>query len=103
MINLEEVQTKKQPPQWGADQLSEYIETAHQNVFATFVNFKPIFNRLQKIDGLFRKTRDCLDHSREWFVVFFFLMAHSAYLTAVRSAASGQTRESFMVLRGCLE
>jgi len=91
------------PPNWASDSLSEFIETAHQNIFATFVNFKPAFTRLQKIDEAFRKAIDYLHNTREWFVVFFILKAHSAYLGGARLSTSGQTREAFMVLRGCLE
>lgn len=91
------------PPNWTKDSLSSFIESAHQNTFATFVNIKPAFSHLQKISEVFDKAIGHLNNVKEWFVVFFILRAHSAYLAGIRLSTSGQVCEAFMVLRGCLE
>ena len=91
------------PSGWGRDKLSDFIENANQNTIATFANLRPIFKKLQDIDGAFRKIVDNLDNTREWFEGLFLLRAHSSYLGAVRLSTSGQVPETYMVLRGCIE
>jgi hypothetical protein len=91
------------PPGWGKDKLTEFLDYAQHNTFATFVNFKGIFNRLGAIDTAFWKAIESGHNAEEWFSVFFLLRAHASYLGAVRLALSGEAAESYMVLRGCLE
>lgn len=91
------------PPHWTKDSLSHFIELAHQNTLATFVNLKPAFSHLRQISEAFQKAVEHLHNVKEWFVVFFILRAHSAYLAGTRLSTSGQVCEAFMALRGCLE
>lgn len=100
---IEKIAGKKSPPEWGNDHLSKFIEMAWHNVFASFVNFKGFYIRLEKIDAAFRSAIENLTNTRDWFPGFFLLRAHSAYLGAVRLALSAQVGEAYMVLRGCLE
>lgn len=91
------------PPGWGHDNLSEFIEMARRNTFATFVQARPVWDRLNMIDSLFRRTIDAMNNSRAWFAGFFLLRSHASYLGGVRISVSGQLPEAYMVLRGCLE
>jgi len=95
--------TKTDPPNWGNDQISYFIRNAYENSFATFMNFKPQFDRLADIDKAYSKAIEALYNSKDWFVGFFVLRAHSAFLGGASLATNGQTCESYMVLRGCLE
>jgi hypothetical protein len=92
-----------EPPEWGKDPLSNFIDTARHNTFATFHNLKPHYTFLKDLDQLFRLTIDSLINSPDWFPGFFVLRSHSSFLGAVRMAISGQVPESYMILRGCLE
>jgi len=91
------------PPNWGNDPLSDFIRSAYENAFATFVNMKSDYERLRNIDGKFRKAIDYLYNTPDWFSGFFLLRSHSSYLGAVRLSMSAQVYETHMVLRGCLE
>jgi hypothetical protein len=91
------------PTRWGDDSLSEFIENAIQNCFATFSNLRPQYLLLAEIDKVFRSIQENLNHTQEWFPAFFLLRAHSAYLGSARLGLSGQVPEAYMVLRGCLE
>jgi hypothetical protein len=41
------------PPGWGSDGLSKFWDAARSNQFGTFVNKRPIYDRLVAIDGAF--------------------------------------------------
>lgn len=91
------------PPGWGKDQLSEFIDTARHNSFATFVNCPSEYRVLTEIGGLYRYAIHNLINTPEWFAAFFLLKSHSAYLGGAMFSISGQCGESYMLLRGCLE
>ncbi len=91
------------PPGWGNDRLSEFIETARHNTFATFHNLKTQYNLLKDVNQLFWGIVDNLLNTPDWFPAFFLLRSHSSYLGAVRLCLSGQVPETFLVLRSCLE
>ena len=91
------------PKNWGQDKVSNFIETAQKNTFATFDNLKDVFKFFEDIDESFRRIIDNIDNARDWFPAFFLLRAHSSYLGAVRLSTSGQLPEAYMILRGCLE
>jgi len=93
---------KNVPPKWGKDSLSEFIDMARNNTFATFANLPDQYNILKNIHDIYTLVKNNL-HKTDWFVNFFILKAHSAYLGGVRLAVSGQCAEAYMVLRGCLE
>ena len=91
------------PPGWGADPLSAFMETARENTLATFVNLPATYRLLAEVDSVYRLLLDNLFNTPEWASAFFLLRAHCSYLAAVRFAMSGQVAESYMPLRGCLE
>lgn len=91
------------PPEWGKDRITKFLEDARGNSFATFVKDKPFFKCLIDIENLFHSAIDCMENSKDWFPLFFFLKAHSAFLAAIRLAIATQIPEAFMVLRGVTE
>jgi hypothetical protein len=91
------------PPSWGKDSLSEFMDIARNNSFATFANCPDQYKVLSAIDGIYRHAIDNLVNTPEWFASFFLLKSHSAYLGAAAFSIAGQCAESYMVLRGCIE
>lgn len=91
------------PPSWGKDSLSEFIDTARHNSFATFVNCSAQYGELTAIDGVYRFAIENLINTPEWFAAFFLLKSHSAYLCGATLSIGGQCGEAYMVLRGCIE
>lgn len=91
------------PPGWGKDPLSEFMDTARHNSFATFSNCPSQYGVLTAIDGVYRYAIDNLINTPEWFAAFFLLKSHSAYLGGAALSVSGQCGETYMVLRGCIE
>lgn len=91
------------PPSWGKDSLSEFIDTARNNSFATFVNCSAEYDILKSIDDIYRYAIDSLANSPDWFAVFFLLKSHSSYLGSAMLSVSGQCAECYMTLRGCIE
>ena len=97
------VRTSQPPPRWGADPLSEFIDNALANVFATFVH-KPIqYKHILDVDSCFYKVASNLSNPTDFVAAFLLLRSHSAYRAACRLALSGQATESYVVLRSCLE
>jgi hypothetical protein len=92
-----------EPPEWGNDNITKFMDNARGNSFATFVQMKQLFSRLRNIEELFRTAIDNTDYSKNWFDLLFFLKAHSSFLTGVSLAMGTQIPEAFMVLRGILE
>ncbi|MDX9745885.1 MAG: hypothetical protein RBU31_05045 [Syntrophales bacterium] len=101
-MNDEKIEEKKIPPGWGQDSLSEFIENAWHNTFATFHNVKDWYSILKDIHLVFDAITHNIDRTPDWFASFFLFRSHSAYLGSVRLALSGQTPETYIVLRGCL-
>ena len=102
-MNDEKIEEKKIPPGWGQDSRSEFIENAWHNTFATFHNVKDWYSILKDIHLVFDAITHNIDRTPDWFASFFLFRSHSAYLGSVRLALSGQTPETYIVLRGCLE
>lgn len=93
-----------QPPQeWGKDSLTEFLETAHQNRWATFANKKDWFQRLVRLDACFMQiVKNWLNPSSIIAPLFFF-RCHAAYRAACEHALAGQVADLFPQIRSCLE
>lgn len=91
------------PHGWADDSLTEFIESAHHNRFATFANKKDWSQRLIALDGCFvRIAKDWLN-PRDLLIPFFFLRCHSAYRAACEHAMVGQVTDAFPQIRASLE
>ncbi len=93
----------KLPPNWETDPITDFIEQARNNTFATFANLKSQYNPLASIDKLFRDITNNLTNTKELVPSFFLMRSHSSFLCGVRLALSGQIPETYMVLRGAIE
>ncbi len=91
------------PPGWAADSLTEFIETAHRNRFATFANKKDWSQRLANLDGCFMRAAEEWLSPRNPLTPLFFLRCHSAYRATCEHAMAGQVTDTFPHIRVCLE
>lgn len=93
-----------EPPQgWGADPITEYLEKARNNSFATFNNLKSEYGKLSDIDAVFRKIIDNLNNTKHYVPAFFLFQAHSSYRVAVSLGMAGQVSEAYAAMRLSLE
>lgn len=91
------------PPNWDANEISQFFDATRSNEFATFANKKDEIARFIDIDLGYRKAIDSVSHSKDWFAAFFLLRAHSNFLAACRLCWSAQIPEGYALLRSCLE
>ena len=91
------------PPGWTEDSLTEFIETAYRNRFATFANKKDWSQRLTNLDGCFMRVAKEWLNPRNPVTPLFFLRCHSAYRAACENAMAGQVSDAFPQIRVCLE
>ena len=91
------------PPGWAADSLTEFIETAHRNRFATFHNKKDWSKRLVNLDSCFMQIAKDWLNPRHPLTPLFFLRCHSAYRAACEHAMAGQVTDTYPQIRTCLE
>jgi hypothetical protein len=91
------------PPGWCSDSLSDFIEAAHQNRFATFVNKKSAYSRLSELDACFLRIAEGWINPQSVITPHLFLRSHAAYRAACEHALAGQVAELFPGVRACLE
>jgi hypothetical protein len=91
------------PHGWKTDSLSQFINLAMHNVFATFDNKRREYLILRDINDIYQKIIDHLINTPNFLEAMLLLRAHSAYCAACRLAMSGQVPETFVILRSCLE
>jgi hypothetical protein len=91
------------PPNWTADSLSDFIEAAHQNRFATFVHKKEWFARLSSLDSCFLRIATDWLNPKNLITPTLFLRCHAAYRAACEHALAGQIAEVFPEIRTALE
>jgi hypothetical protein len=91
------------PPLWGNDELSKFLDDAHQNQYATFVKKRDAMTKLVDIDAQFAKvTKGWLNPESE-IAAMLFIRCHGAYRTACGLAMSGQAAECYVQCRSVLE
>ncbi|MTD94879.1 hypothetical protein GIW81_11105 [Hyphomicrobium sp. xq] len=91
------------PPGWGDDELSAFLESAHQNQYATFVGKRDTMAKLVSMDALFaRVTKDWINPPSQ-ILAMLFIRCHGAYRTACSLAMSGQAAECYVQCRSVLE
>lgn len=91
------------PLGWGNDELSEFINTANANTYATFNNLRPEYLKLSEIDAALGKMIDHLNNTPELLPAFFVVQAHASFRGAMRLVLSGQVSETYACLRLTLE
>ncbi len=91
------------PPEWGTTNVTEYFELARMNIIATSQNKRQWFQKLERIDELYRKVITNLYNTKSMVPAFFLFRAHAGYLAAFQLASSGQLPESYAIMRNCIE
>jgi len=91
------------PPGWGDDSLSDFLETAYRNRWATFHNKEDWYRRLAEIDECFMRIAKGWTNPQNMVAPLFFLRSHAAYRAACEHALAGQIADVFPQLRACLE
>ena len=94
---------EKPPTGWGNDEITQFLEHARNNSFATFANLKGEYQTLAEVSACFYELSRNLDDHEEVFVGWFVLQSLSAYLAGISCALSGQGPESCALLRLALE
>ena len=95
--------SKPKPPGWGNDELSKFLENAHQNQYATFVNKRDAMAKLSAIDALFAKVTTGWINPENPFLAMLFIRCLGAYRTACGLAMAGQAAECYVQCRSALE
>jgi hypothetical protein len=91
------------PPGWGNDELSKFLDAAHQNQYATFVKKRDAMAKLVAIDAQFAKVTKGWLNPKSEVLAMLFIRCHGAYRTACGLAMSGQTAECYVQCRSMLE
>jgi hypothetical protein len=91
------------PQGWGTDSLSEFLEMARGNQFATFANKGGWYRRLVAIDELFFRVSKQWLNPKDPLAALLFLRCHAAFRAACGLAIAGQVTEASVMHRSCLE
>lgn len=91
------------PPEWGADELTKFLDAARSNQWATFWNKKAAVGKLIAIDAQFvRISKDWLNPQSE-IAAFLLLRCHAAFRSAAGLSMAGQATEAYVQCRAMLE
>jgi hypothetical protein len=93
------------PEGWGGDHLSEFLDTADQNRFATFALAPEAYQKLRRIDDLFMAPSLSVWRVADELLApaALFHRCHGFYRTACSCAMAGQIAEAFAMCRAMLE
>ena len=91
------------PPGWGDDSLTEFLNLAQSNRWATFANKKPIVSKLIGIDACFMRAEGHLSRVDELTASMLLIRSHASYRAACAHAMAGEVVEAFGDIRTCLE
>lgn len=91
------------PQGWGAKDLTAFLDLVRNNQYATFANHRDAVSVLERIDSAFMRIGSHLLNPKDQLTPFFLYRSHSALRAASACAMAGQTVETFVLLRSCLE
>ena len=91
------------PPAWGSDALTSFLDLVRHQQFATYVNFRPYFDKILEVDVAFVSLNTNLVDPEDLVGPFFLLQAHAAYRASASLAMSTQSASAFAAMRQCLE
>jgi hypothetical protein len=95
--------SNSKPPGWGDDELSKFLDRAHQNQYATFWKKRDARTKLIAIDAQFAKVTKGWLNPKSEIAAMLFIRCHGAYRTACGLAMSGQAAECYVQCRSVLE
>ncbi len=104
---MEGVGQKKEeirPLGWGDDKLSNFLEGARPQQFATFAN-NPAnsYSIICEVDLCFVKITENVTNPKNLLAAVLLVRSHAAYRAACGTAMGTQLPETFVLLRSCLE
>jgi hypothetical protein len=88
---------------WGMQELTAFFDHVRRHHFATFANHREEVAVLERIDSAFLRVGSNLLNPKDHLTPFFLFRSHSAFRAACACAMGGQTVETFVLLRSCLE
>jgi hypothetical protein len=91
------------PPGWGKDTLSEFLELAQRNRFATFANKPEWYRRLSILDDCFMRVSKGWINPPDLVTPLLFQRCYSAFRAAAGLAMAGQVTDLYAQIRTCLE
>ncbi len=91
------------PPGWGHDKLSQFIDGARHNQYATFANKRLAYRLMQEVDECMHRAGSNLLNPKDGLTPVFLYRCHSAFRAAAGLAMGGQLVETYPLLRSCLE
>jgi len=92
------------PPDWGADPLTRFMDSARDNTYATFVHLRPAINALNEVDGTFVEALQTAPFPARLEVPGMLMLKALSNLRAGASLASaGQISEAYALVRSMLE
>jgi hypothetical protein len=94
---------KSNPNGWGGDELSAYIDMVRNNQFASYQKLSNEYGRLADIDACFVTISKQLLNPKDILTPLFLARSHGAYRAACAAALSGQSPETFVLLRSSVE
>jgi len=91
------------PPGWGKDKLSQFIDGARNNQYATFANKRVACRLIQEVDDCMHRAGSNLLNPKDGLTPVFLYRCHAAFRAAAGLAMGGQVVEAHALLRNCLE
>jgi hypothetical protein len=91
------------PPGWCSDNLTDFVERAYQNSFATFHNKKKEYLLLSTLDECFMEVQKDWSFKSVKICPLLFLRSHSAFRASCEHALSGHLSAIFPQIRVCIE
>ena len=91
------------PANWERDDLSKFLQAAHDNRVATFANKTAQYQKLADIDSCFLTIAKNWLNPVSQITPQLFVRAHAAYRAACEHALAGQLAEVFPMARVSLE
>ena len=92
------------PDSWTNDSLSEYTDTAINNIAATYANNKTEYPLISKVDSIYLDIAQGLNNPGGRVVESILLFrSHASFRASAMLAMCGMCPETFVQLRNCLE
>jgi hypothetical protein len=91
------------PPTWEQDDLSKFLQQAHNNQLVTAGRKTAEYNKLAEIDALFMRVGTHIINPKNMTAADLFYRTHAAYRAACGAATAGQVTEAVVLSRSCLE
>ena len=91
----------KTPPDWGDDLLAKFLDTARDNVLASFVQARPHYDRMLAVDAAYFQACDNLLNPQDQHAPFLLLQAHASYRAPTTARSASGTRATAASCVGC--